>query len=178
MSGFRIPWGQFRKQLDVTVNSTPEREAELAAPVVASLKAIESVFQRAGWFHRSDDPFDGPLVIDSRCRVLEARQAERRIVVRILFAAIAWDGKAPVDFSWSDKGVFTALGNPRAVLLAQAEFLVEYGLERETTFVGEQLVAFATQNGRFNAHPFWREFLLSASARTGLPQILAPILKL
>ena len=45
-------------------------------------------------------------------------------------------------------------------------------------FTAEHLQAFADANGIYNAWPYWREFVQSATARMGLPPLMVPSYRL
>lgn len=153
-------------------------QSQLAKPVVDQLHSLATVEQRSGFFSRLKDDFSGPLVVDSRVRVTSPKQANDRLSFVLLFAAIAWDRAAPSSFAWGEQGIMAAVAHDAAVLIVQAEFVLVYKLESDAPLPGDQLQAFAMLNGQFNANPFWREFLLSASTRARLPEIIAPLLTL
>jgi hypothetical protein len=52
-----------------------------------------------------------------------------------------------------------------------------YGLPAGFEATDEELKAFAGLNGTFNAWPYFREFVQTASARMGLPPIMIPVLR-
>jgi len=63
-------------------------------------------------------------------------------------------------------------------LFIEAHFLLVYKLTSATGLEPENLQAFADLNGRFNAWPYWREFVQTMTTRMGLPALTVPSLKI
>jgi hypothetical protein len=59
----------------------------------------------------------------------------------------------------------------------QVEIELRYGFPDGLDFAPEELAAFARLNGVFNAWPYFREFLQSATTRMGLPQFVLPVFR-
>ncbi len=70
-------------------------------------------------------------------------------------------------------------GKPEAqpVIGIGVAFRLTYGLPANFKATDEELKAFADLNGTFNAWPYFREFVQTASARMGLPPIMIPVLR-
>lgn len=64
------------------------------------------------------------------------------------------------------------------VLEISASFLIAYKLDELKIFVDEDFKFFANNNGIYNAWPFWREYVQSASTRMGLPTITIPVFRI
>lgn len=58
-----------------------------------------------------------------------------------------------------------------------ATYEVVYEIDELEGFGEESIAAFSLMNGLFNAWPYWREFVHSATQRLGLPGLIAPILR-
>ncbi len=57
----------------------------------------------------------------------------------------------------------------------RATIFLSYRVSNLGAFSKESLDAFADTNGRFNAWPYWREFVQSTCARAHLPQLVIPV---
>ncbi|SIN69404.1 hypothetical protein SAMN05444166_0173 [Singulisphaera sp. GP187] len=60
-------------------------------------------------------------------------------------------------------------------LEVSAAFVVVYTLNSFDGLTEDNFQAFAMLNGVFNAWPFWREFVRSATSRMGLPPVIVPV---
>lgn len=63
-------------------------------------------------------------------------------------------------------------------VLVTAEFELLYKLPEEFEATDEELEAFASLNGVFNAWPYFREFVQSMITRMGLPVITIPLFRM
>jgi hypothetical protein len=52
-----------------------------------------------------------------------------------------------------------------------------YKVPAGSTFATETLEAFARFNGIFNAWPYWREYVQSATSQMGLPRLILPVFR-
>ena len=101
---------------------------------------------------------------------------------------IVLERKASVEIDEDNKMIFVVVdfglkANPEddkdsTVINISASFLVAYKMEEFKTFVNKDLKCFADNNGIYNAWPFWREFVQSASVRMGLPAITLPVFRI
>jgi hypothetical protein len=77
--------------------------------------------------------------------------------------------------------VMEAYSDPNVVerpcIEIQAQLVLTYNSPKAAEFDSEHLDAFAQGNGIYNAWPYWREFVQSATARLGLPPFTVPSLK-
>lgn len=62
-------------------------------------------------------------------------------------------------------------------LEADVEIELRYGYPEGSDFRPAELEAFANLNGVFNAWPYFREFLQSATTRMGLPPFVLPVFR-
>ena len=60
----------------------------------------------------------------------------------------------------------------------EAEFMLVYAVDTLQEVKQENLNVFGQTNGIFNAWPYWREFVQSATARMGLPPLTLPAYRL
>lgn len=60
----------------------------------------------------------------------------------------------------------------------EASFVLRYGVPSGTKVTKNALAEFASQNGVFNAWPYWREYLHATTARMGLPGFVCPVLRI
>jgi hypothetical protein len=61
-------------------------------------------------------------------------------------------------------------------LQIEAEFLLDYSLNKEIPVSEEIASAFGKMNGIYNAWPYWREYVQSVSARAGMPPLAIPLM--
>jgi hypothetical protein len=59
----------------------------------------------------------------------------------------------------------------------EGTFLLVYRIAHPENLGKENFEAFGRLNGLFNAWPYWREFVQSATNRMGVPPITVPALK-
>jgi hypothetical protein len=69
-------------------------------------------------------------------------------------------------------------GATTPLLLIEARFAISYAISKMSDLKQENFEAFATQNGVYNAWPYWREFAQSATARMGLGNFTIPVYRL
>ncbi|MBN1396377.1 MAG: hypothetical protein JW959_15235 [Pirellulales bacterium] len=62
------------------------------------------------------------------------------------------------------------------ILRIDGEFLLNYRVDMSGPVTAEIATAFGRMNGVHNLWPYWREFVYSISARTGLPPIVLPLM--
>jgi len=62
-------------------------------------------------------------------------------------------------------------------LEAHVEIELRYGYPERTEFRKDELEAFASLNGVFNAWPYFREYLQSVTTRMGLPPFVLPVFR-
>lgn len=86
-------------------------------------------------------------------------------------------GNARIVISFKVEGV-TADSDPQETRLhIEADYLLHYTISSGPKISKDQLTAFAIINGRFNAWPYWREYVQSTTVRMGLPPLMLPLLK-
>lgn len=61
------------------------------------------------------------------------------------------------------------------ILRVNAAIALTYSISSFDGLSDIQLGSFALMNGVFNAWPYWREYLQSATVRLGLPALIAPV---
>ena len=59
----------------------------------------------------------------------------------------------------------------------EATFLLVYRLESAATYPTDALTCFAQLNGPYNAWPYWRELVGTATARMGLSPFTVPVFR-
>ena len=63
-------------------------------------------------------------------------------------------------------------------VMIKARFLLTYALANVTGLRKANCQHFGAHNGVYNAWPFWREFVQSATARMGLPVLTLPVYRI
>jgi preprotein translocase subunit SecB len=58
----------------------------------------------------------------------------------------------------------------------QGEYELEYSIESFDQIKPENIKAFGSMNGIYNAWPYWREFVQSMTVRMGLPPLTLPVM--
>jgi preprotein translocase subunit SecB len=58
----------------------------------------------------------------------------------------------------------------------QGEYELEYSIESFDQIKQENIKAFGSMNGIYNAWPYWREFVQSMTVRMGLPPLTLPVM--
>lgn len=62
-------------------------------------------------------------------------------------------------------------------LIICATFDLNYRVENLRQFSDEQVQAFGTVNGAYNAWPFWRELVYTTLSRMGVPPVTLPVFR-
>jgi len=68
--------------------------------------------------------------------------------------------------------------NSTSSLFIEAQFLLTYVLDSTDGLDSANYQSFGELNGRFNAWPYWREFVQSITVRMGIPPLTVPSLKI
>ena len=136
---------------------------------------IEAILQLEGGFELNTGEFRGgegaerpPLVPIDSPGTTEAKLHQDVIHAAASFAFMA------VSVSEYERTKAGDAGAPTAAFRASALFGIRYRLDGEGPISDDDLLAFAEINVRMNAIPFWREYLHSCLARTGLPPFEIP----
>lgn len=64
----------------------------------------------------------------------------------------------------------------KAPVRIQGEYELEYSIESFDQIKPENIKAFGSMNGIYNAWPYWREFVQSMTVRMGLPPLTLPVM--
>ena len=84
----------------------------------------------------------------------------------------SFDAKTTFDREAGTLSVFPSLtASVSGVLRVEADFFLEYSLDKAIPITDEAATAFGRMNGIFNVWPYWREYVQSTSMRTGLPPV-------
>lgn len=153
----------------MTAAKRPSRRAALKPSRHAGLKVsvavsdIEDLVQVSGSFqyrpeHRGFPPFEPKIKCTAKKDLLD--EGEGLFGARVKFSMLVGESE---DSQW--------------FVRIRSEFLVIYRIEGLSGFSSKELTAFASLNGRFNAWPYWREFVQSSLPRMGLPPFVVPPFK-
>lgn len=124
------------------------------------------------------------------CREISARRTiKQRAIPAEVHCMMSHEATGMRDFETNEIHVLLRFSFQAAAEKTQpAERIAEisatlslrYALPEEELkrFSPEEVQVFAESNGVYNAWPYWRELLQSASARLGLPAVIAPVFRL
>lgn len=92
------------------------------------------------------------------------------------------DGKRRVDvtieFKFLCKEPDAEDGEPGETALSlTSTFVLVYALREDIDIEAECFSHFANLNGAYNAWPYWREFVQSATTRAGMPGVIVPLFR-
>ena len=89
------------------------------------------------------------------------------------------EGEESEDGSGETAGSIVAVNKEtKPYLSIEATFVLTYSAESFEDLSDENLQAFATTNGVYNAWPYWREYVQSTVTRMGFPPIVVPVFRL
>lgn len=126
---------------------------------------LEDVRLRSGHFSRRvSSPSEAGKVVVEISHSARAESLPGRSAFQVVF-----DGKAALRPAEGE--------STEPALEVQVEIELRYAFPKGTEFTPEELAAFAGLNGVFNAWPYFREFLQSATTRMGLPQFVLPVFR-
>lgn len=91
---------------------------------------------------------------------IDKDEAGLTLIIRVAFNVVASDEGEPQSPAMLDVGATLSL---------------RYTVESFEGLSNVKLAAFAYFNGIFNAWPYWREYVQSATVRLGLPPLTAPV---
>lgn len=136
----------------------PRKSAAVTA-ISRNVKSISNIVQLRGSFKVRLDA-DQELTSCVLEAPAEANQDGAKIVVVVAYRFIASKGEQEPS-----KDPIVDVG---------AIYEITYELKDETQRTKSDLLLFAEINGRFNAAPYWREYLSSSLIRAGLSPYFAP----
>lgn len=126
---------------------------------------LEDVRLRSGHFSRRiSSPSEAGKVVVEITHAARAEALPGKSAFQVVF-----DGKAALRPAEKESA--------EPALVVQVEIELRYGFPDGLDFAPEELAAFASLNGVFNAWPYFREFLQSATTRMGLPQFVLPVFR-
>ncbi|WP_203321756.1 hypothetical protein [Pseudoxanthomonas beigongshangi] len=139
------------------------------AKQVAPHVDLQTVVVRQATLEADFDPLDLPaeLTLETSYRstyaVRSDRDGQKRIAVTI-------------EFRFNSRSL--AEGEPSgSALKIDATFLLLYTIAQDKDFEPRCFEYFAQVNGAYNAWPYWREFVQSATGRAGLPGVVVPVFR-
>ncbi len=144
---------------------TPVNPLELAIPVsdrvqIKNVLIIESRTKRG-----EDERFTAGgfgLKYHQTVEKVDADQDTLQISVRLTFSVVTTMDGEP---------------EPDPTLLIDATLVLVYSLDSLDGLEDQNFQAFALTNGVYNAWPYWREFVQSATVRMGLPALVPPVFR-
>lgn len=136
----------------------------LAASVARSVQ-IERIVMQAATLRSGIDPFSMPeeLTLSQFHRVRYELPEQHKDKIFVF-----------VDFECSASSPEPAEVAP---LRIAATYLLVYSHPEISTLAAAALDSFAKLNGIYNAWPYWREFIQTASGRAGLDPIVIPVFR-
>ncbi|WP_169981208.1 hypothetical protein [Tautonia rosea] len=148
------------EQVPVSVPSTDP--FALAIPVsrqvqIRNIILSESASRRTSKAAAILDDFS-PTIQIAQVHHVADREAKSLIVVVPLKLIVEEDGDKPIEH-----------------VRISATFILFYRVDSYEGIEEENLEAFASMNGVFNAWPYWREYVQSMAVRMGLPPIVVPV---
>ena len=131
---------------------------------VAKFVTLKSIVLKSAHLESFFDPGKAPATVSltqqHRCLFEEKREDEQR-AIHVL---------AEFQFSASEQG-----GDGGEVAKLVASFVLVYALPVDAVFEERCLKFFAELNGPYNAWPYWRELVQTATGRIGLAGIMVPL---
>jgi hypothetical protein len=89
----------------------------------------------------------------------------------------SFDARATLDREAGTLSVYASLTlSAGALVRIDAEFVLDYGVDKAIPITDEAATAFGRMNGIHNVWPYWREYVQSTSMRVGLPPITLPLM--
>ena len=89
----------------------------------------------------------------------------------------SFDAKTVLDREAGTLTVCTSLAvSAGEFLQIDADFALDYSVEKSIPITDEVATAFGRMNGIHNVWPYWREYVQSMSMRVGLPPITLPLM--
>lgn len=105
--------------------------------------------------------------------VAMTRQPEIRLHVRTTPSVEPTNNRIVIVASFGILGTYPEQSDP--VLRIEAVYELSYSASALEGLEPIHIQAFGDLNGRYNGWPYWREFVQSAFARMGLPQLTMPV---
>lgn len=139
---------------------------ELATQVSARVQLLDVVFEEFYARRVERERFreeSQSVEFNQRLAKVARDEPNLRFVISLEFEAIARPDSAPEDQSWME---------------ARATLALTYSVSSFDDLSDVNLAAFAFINGVYNAWPYWREYVQSATVRLGLPPLIAPVYRI
>jgi hypothetical protein len=141
------------------------------AKQVGRLVDLESVVVRSADLDATFDPVNLPdqLTLESEYRSTYSLDTfpDGRKRVNVI-----------IEFKFQCSSPEAEDGEPgEPALTLTSTFLLVYALNADVDIEAECFTHFANLNGAYNAWPYWREFVQSATTRAGLPGVIVPLFR-
>lgn len=145
-----------------------------AAAVARRIEVIEELFQVRGSFERFPVPVDKSMEGHFSVPVANAYLSGENRITAIVHMEFEWTVSGEAE-----EGERRPDSDPdrRLAMNVEASYVVRYRMSEGPAPSEEDLQAFAIANGAFNVNPYWREYLSNSITRSGLPPIIAPVMK-